>query len=553
MPGARPPVRRSPHGSKESLLVSRPSRPSLTWWPSIRPSRGRVLAAVLALQPALSMLPAAGFELVAPVTDQEVSLVVGTGQLIKVDSEFSSLFVADPEVADVEVKSPRLIYLTGVGVGETTLFAVNETDDVLMSAPVKVTHNLSAVREGISRVAPGVDVSVATVDRSLVLTGRAQTQKQVDDISRVAARFVATEDQVVNQVTLGNGDKFAGASAAIASVVPGGTVGVTAAGDALVLSGSVQTPEQAANVVQVATQFVKDPAQIVNRMTVAAPTQVNLQVRIAEVNRNVDRQLGIRWGAIGVSGSGDAQIGLIGGGNINTTGGYGVSIKNVTPRLNVDVLLQALAEEGLVTVLAEPNLTARSGETANFLAGGEYPYATYSEDKGTTVQFKDYGVGLNFTPTVIDGNRISLRVATEVSDLSFFNNATIPSLISRRAETTVDLTSGQSFAIAGLMQNSTAQNAARMPGVGKLPVIGALFSSNGFKRGQTELVIIVTPVIVTPTTRAKAKTPIDSFVPPTDAERVLQNRFQGDPRKTNRVKSKSGERRLYGPSGFVFE
>ena len=118
--------------------MSRPSCRSLTWWPRLCLSRGRVLAAVLALQPALSMLPAAGFELVAPVTDQEVSLVVGTGQLIKVDSEFSSLFVADPEVADVEVKSPRLIYLTGVGVGETTLFAVNETDDVLMSAPVNL-------------------------------------------------------------------------------------------------------------------------------------------------------------------------------------------------------------------------------------------------------------------------------------------------------------------------------------------------------------------------------------------------------------------------------
>lgn len=289
--------------------MQRPSRRSLTRWPRLRLSHGRVLAAVLVLQPALSMLPAAGFELVAPVVDQEVSLVVGTGQLIKVDREFSSLFVADPEVADVEVKSPRLIYLTGVGVGETTLFAVNDADEVLMSAPVKVTHNLSAVREGISRVAPGVDVSVATVDRSLVLTGRAQTQKQVDDISRVASRFVATADQVVNQVTLGNGDKFAGASTAIASVVPGGTVGVTAAGDALVLSGSVQTPEQAANVVQVATQFVKDPAQIVNRMTVAAPTQVNLQVRIAEVNRNVDRQLGIRWGAIGVWGPGTPRSG----------------------------------------------------------------------------------------------------------------------------------------------------------------------------------------------------------------------------------------------------
>lgn len=518
-------------------------------------TRAPALIAALLLQPVLCVVPALGFELVAPEMDQEVSLVVGTGQLIKVDSEFSSLFVANPEVADVEVKSPRLLYLTGVGVGQTTLFAVNDNDDVLMSAPVRVTHNLASVQEGIARVAPDQSVTASTVDRSLVLTGTVETDQQSEDVVKVATQFVDEAAQVVNRITVRKpGGKFADAAVAIASVSPGGAVTVTPAGESLVLSGTVDTPEQAANVVQVASQFVDDPAKLVNRMTVAAPTQVNLQVRIAEVNRNVDRQLGIRWGALGVSsGSGDTQIGLIGGGNINTTGGWGVGFSHSSPKLNVDVLLQALSEEGLVTVLAEPNLTARSGETANFLAGGEYPYSTYTEDSGTVVQFKDYGVGLNFTPTVMDGGRISLRVATEVSDLSFANQSTIPSLISRRAETTVDLTSGQSFAIAGLMQNSSAQNAARMPGIGTVPVIGALFSSNGFKRGQTELVIIVTPIIVGPTVAAKVRTPVESFAPPNDFERIILNRFQGDPRQVNRVQNRIGQRKLYGSSGFVFE
>jgi pilus assembly protein CpaC len=429
---------------------------------------------------------AQSFELVAPSSERTVDLVVGTGQLIRVDQEFSSLFVANPEVADIEVKSPRLLYLTGVGVGETTLFAVDDNDNVLMSTLIRVTHNIGALQQGIARIAPGQKVTATTVDQSLVLTG---------------------------------------------------TVG---------------TAEEATNVLQVATQFVDDPARVVNRMTVAAPTQVNLQVRIAEVARNVDRQLGIQWNA--VSGNvGGSRIGFIGGGSGAgaASGGTTVIGSLVRGSFNLDVILQALAEEGLVTIMAEPNLTARSGEPARFLSGGEYPYAVVNDDENT-IEFKDFGIGLSFTPTVMDGTRISLKVATEVSELDFAKNPDMPSLNTRRAETTVDLASGQSFAIAGLMQNATSQSANRIPALGTVPVVGALFRSQSFKRGQSELVVIVTPVIVQPTTGRAVVAPTDQFIPPNDFERIILGRFQGS-KKAAQVQNRLGQRRLVGQSGFVFE
>jgi pilus assembly protein CpaC len=442
-----------------------------------------LLATALALPATWS--PPSAFELIAPQTERSISVVIGAGQLIRVDSEFASLFVANPDVADIEVKSPRLLYLTGVGVGETTLFALDENDTVLMSANITVTHNTSALQRGIARVAPGTGVTATTVDQSLVLTGE------------------------------------------------------------------VATPEIAANVVQVASQFVDDPSRVVNRMTIASPIQVNLQVRIAEIKRNVDRQLGIRWNEIGYS-DGNINIGFVGGRRI--AGGYDTSINYATSSFNVDVVLQALSDEGLVSILAEPNLTARSGENARFLAGGEFPYPVAQEGGVNTVEFKEFGVGLTFTPVVLDNNNISLRVATEVSDLSRVERAgDVPALSSRRAETTVDLASGQSFAIAGLMQNNSTQTSSSLPGLSTLPVIGSLFRSTGFLRGQTELVIIVTPVIVQPASARALRTPLDTFVPPNDFERILYGRFQGDPQRVNQVQNRIGSRRLNGASGFVFE
>jgi pilus assembly protein CpaC len=440
-------------------------------------------ATALATLPTGWAAPLNAFELVEPQTEQSVTLVVGTGQLIRVDQEFSSLFVANPEVADVEVKSSRLMYLTGVGVGETSLFAVDEKDNVLMSARIRVTHNIDALEQGIRSMAPGQSVSASTVDQSLVLTG------------------------------------------------------------------TVATAEQATNVLQVASQFVDDPTRVVNRLSVAAPTQVNLQVRIAEVARNVDRQLGIQWNNISVGVNG-GSIGFRGGSKVQ--GEYQASYGATRGSFNIDVVLQALAEEGLVTIMAEPNLTARSGEPATFLAGGEYPYSSVS-DNGTNIQFKNFGIGLNFTPTVVDGNRISLTVGTEVSELDFANSTSVPSLRTRRAETTVDLASGQSFAIAGLMQNSSSQDTSRVPALGTIPVLGALFRSSAFKRGQSELVIIVTPVIVNPSSSRRVATPLDNFVPPNDFERILLGRVQGNPRQVDRVQNTIGQRRLVGQSGFVFK
>ena len=216
------------------------------------------------------------------------------------------------------------------------------------------------------------------------------------------------------------------------------------------------------------------------------------------------------------------------------------------------MVLQALQEEGLVTIMAEPNLTARSGEPATFLAGGEYPYSTVS-DNGTNVQFKNFGIGLNFTPTVVDGNRISLTVGTEVSELDFAQSddgagaqdaaggdhgrpRQRPELRHRRAD-------GE-LLLAG---------ASRIPALGTMPVIGALFRSQAFKRGQTELVIIVTPVIVNPTSGRRISTPVDNYVPPNDFERILLGRFQGNPRGREAVQNTIGQRRLAGPSGFVFK
>ncbi len=443
------------------------------------------LSAAIVTVPIIRTDPVLAFELIEPASERDVTITVGAGQLIKVDSEFSSLFVANPEVADIEVKSSRLLYLTGVGVGETTIFAVDESDNVLMSARIRVTHNTDALAKGLARVAPGRSVTANTVDQSLVV------------------------------------------------------------------QGEVATPEQALDVISVANQFVDDPARVVNRLTVAMPSQVNLMVRIAEVSRSVDRQLGIQWNSLGYS-SGRTSGNLSGGGLPNVSNGFNTQILR-SGQLNIDVVLQALAEEGLVAILAEPNLTARSGETASFLAGGEFPYPIMSNDDTVTFEFKDFGVGLNFTPTVVEGGRISLAVSTEVSELDFRFNDALPSINTRRAQTTVDLGSGQTFAIAGLIQSNTAQNASQLPGIGSVPVMGALFRSTGFRRGQTELVILVTPVLVGPTNRERLRTPVDSYIPPNDFERIVLGRFQGNAAAATKAQSRLGQRRLNGASGFEFD
>ena len=223
-------------------------------------------------------------------------------------------------------------------------------------------------------------------------------------------------------------------------------------------------------------------------------------------------------------------------------------------------IVDALEREGLINVLAEPNLTALSGETASFLAGGEFPVPVGQDDNNNIeIQFKQFGVSLAFTPTVLSAGRISMRVRPEVSDLSDkgaikLNDLVIPALSTRRAETTVELGSGQSFAIGGLISNSTRNNLDKVPGLGDVPVLGPLFRSTRFQRSESELVIIVTPYLVAPVGGARLATPRDGLEDPSDLQRLIEGRLaRRSVAPGQEPAASAGNRRLVGPAGFMLD
>ncbi|MGH6621254.1 MAG: type II and III secretion system protein family protein, partial [Alphaproteobacteria bacterium] len=236
-----------------------------------------------------------------------------------------------------------------------------------------------------------------------------------------------------------------------------------------------------------------------------------------------------------------------------------VSSYNKPGTVSVDTVIDLLDDEGLITVLAEPNLTAMSGETASFLAGGEFPIPIAQDDNKTTIQFKQFGVSLAFTPTILSRNRINLKVRPEVSQLNSAgsiqaNGFNIPSLTTRRADTTVELGSGQSFAIAGLLQNTTNQNLSDVPGIKEIPVLGALFRSDAFRRQESELMIVVTPYIVRPTS-GRMPLPTDNYLPPKDYERFLlgQTHVAQPAAKQSAPLDPTGRPGIAGPAGFMLQ
>jgi pilus assembly protein CpaC len=334
-----------------------------------------------------------------PANGAPIVLDAGKGTLIRLARPASTVFIANPEIADVQVKSPQLVYVTAKSPGSTVIYAVDASDNVLLNAPVRVEFALSQLRQSLQRLVPGSAISVDQVDTNLLLSGTVADAGQADKAKVLAA--------------------------AVTGAVKGG--------------------------------------QVVNRLSVATPNQVNLQVRIAEVDRNILKQIGVDWSRLGRTVS------------FHTVSNQGLTMP--TNQLSVGMLsnvlatVDALSTEGFLTVLAEPNLTAISGQTASFLAGGEFPYEVAQSSAGSapvfTVEFKQFGVQLAFTPTIIDANHLNLRVRPEVSQLDFANAVTVsgslvPALTVRRAETTIDLASGQSFALAGLLMHNTSQDISRV-------------------------------------------------------------------------------------------
>jgi len=429
-----------------------------------------LLAGALALQ---APGPARATAELVGAADSQVKLEAGGGRLVRLSRPAATVFVADPKVADVHVKSPTLVYVIGKAPGATSLFAVDAKEQMIANLGIVVGFDEARLRGLLKSQAPDADVHVASDGGAVILTGNVRSEREGDDILRMAADFVR-----------GSGKDADG--------------------------------------------------RVINRLVLDAPDQINLQVKIVEVGRDATKELGVDWQSVAQNAAG-AGLAIFTGrvpflttpppaapGQaaaprevIPTVSGAGqvIASYHVAGKYDINAAIRALEQKNLITVLAQPNLTARSGETASFLAGGEFPIPVPQGLNQVTVQFKQFGVSLAFVATILDGGRISLNVKPEVSELSnngaiTLNNVTIPALTTRRAETTVDLASGQSFAIAGLMQNNATLSLSKYPGLGDVPVLGQLFRSKSFQRHESELVIIVTPYLVKPVSRPLA-TPLD--------------------------------------------
>lgn len=377
-----------------------------------------------------------------------VSVEMGKGRLVHLSRPAASVFIADPEIADVQVRSPRLVYLFGRSAGSTSFFAIDATDMPIDSFAVHVGYDERRLRAALAHSLPGRKIELAMANDALILSGTVTNPAEAEDAMEIAQRFVAGQDR----------------------------------------------------------------ARILNRLSVATPTQINLRVRIAEVSRDVVRNFGFNWEALGSFG--DVSVGIATGNPLLSEDGAGGFLTRTdgndnlfgtlkTGALDINGLIDALDDRGLVTILAEPNLTALSGVPASFLAGGEYPIPVPQQNNVITIEYKRFGVSLNFVATITDGGRIHLAVNPEVSQLSSagalrMNGLTVPALTTRRVETVVDLASGQSFAIAGLLQSGEQRNLRKFPGLGDIPVLGELFRSRRFTSNETELVVIVTPYLVHP-------------------------------------------------------
>ncbi|TNE42614.1 MAG: type II and III secretion system protein family protein [Alphaproteobacteria bacterium] len=454
---------------------------------------------VLGLMLALAMPGAAKAAQVINSKGDILALTVNSGKLVQLDQPATSVFIGNPDVADIQVQSPTIIYVFGKATGNTNLFALDRKGRVLLNSPVSITYDVTSLNSSLHEISPNGGLRAISTPTGIMLTGKVKTAAQSEDARRMAALFVS-----------------------------GGTV--------------------------------------FNRIQVEGAMQVNLRVRVAEVSRTVTKQFGVNWEVFGRLG--DAFLGLATPTDIvsNASGitrlGTGTNFVSGYSDKNVDILnvIDALDEEGLLTVLAEPNLTALSGESASFLAGGEFPIPVPQQDGAVTVSYKQFGVSLDFTPVVVGNNLINLKVKPEVSQLSS-NSAInvggvfVQSLLTRRAETTVELASGQSFVIGGLLNNDGNNNVSKTPLLGDLPILGPLFRSSSFQRNETELVIIVTPYLVKPSNSRIAE-PTDGYIPPNDTDLYVDgNQFRpthGD-KDAAAEKTASAGKKLAGPAGFILE
>jgi pilus assembly protein CpaC len=458
--------------------------------------------AALTLNPALTPVLASDYRTAAPVTTDGqmnarfVSLGIGKSFVIDLPREIKDVLVADPKVANAVIRSTQRAYIIGAAVGQTNIIFFDSTGAQIAAYDIAVKRDLNGVRAALKQSLPNSDISIEAVGDGIILTGSAASPIEAQQAADIATRLVGTADKVVNSIAVRGRD------------------------------------------------------------------QVMLKVTLAEVQRSIIKQLGIDLSANLTYGTSvvkftnnnpfSANSAPLVAGNA-LAGSFGA-----TP--SVQATLRAMENAGVVRTLAEPNLTAISGESATFISGGEFPIPTGVTCQTTTsggigqcvqtVSFKKFGISLNFTPVVLTEGRISLRVMTEVSEISTENalqggsgGTTIPSIKTRRAETTLEIPSGGAMAMAGLIQEQTKQAINGFPGLAQLPVLGTLFRSRDYVNNQSELMVLVTPYVVRAVAQKDLSRPDDGFASASDPQADLLgsvNRIYGVPGRVEKARNYRG-------------
>lgn len=418
---------------------------------------------------------------------------------VVVESEmlFAELSVANPLIADIATLSERSIYVLGRAPGRTTMTLLGPDGSLIANVEIQVVPDVAELRERLREILPGEPIEVRTANDGIVLSGTVSSSFAIDRAMELAGRYGAAS----------------------------------------------------------------------NLMMVGGTQQVMLQVRFAEMQRTVRQELATSLGIGGTSGNFGATIGAgnlnggttvfgngndLGAGLDGRNGGIGVSFG--AGGLQLSILLEALESNGVVRTLAEPNLTALSGQTANFLAGGEFPVPTESESGGTTIEYKEFGVQLSFTPTVVDDDIINLSLDAEISSIGEIIASTgAVTINTRQASTVVELRDGDSFAIAGLLQDDFSDSVAEVPWLSDLPILGSLFRSASYARSQSELVIIVTAHLVTPVRGEALALPTDRVRIPTESELFFQGQVVGSGPAAGTPAGEVAAQDFSGSYGYVLD
>jgi pilus assembly protein CpaC len=461
--------------------------------------------AALTLNPALTPVMAGDYRALAPVaTDGQMNarfLALGIGKSVVIDlpRDIKDVLVADPKIANAVVRSAQRAYIIGAAVGQTNIVFFDSAGQQIAAYDIAVKRDLNGVRAALKQALPNADIQIEGLGDGVMLLGSAATAIEAQQAGELAARLAGGAEKVVNSIAVRGRD------------------------------------------------------------------QVMLKVTVAEVQRSIIKQLGIDLN--GTMSYGTAVVRFNNNNPFTANSGPLVPGNNITGSLgsapSVQATLRAMESAGVVRTLAEPNLTAISGESATFISGGEFPIPTGVTCQTTTsgaigqcvqtVSFKKFGISLNFTPVVLTEGRISLRVMTEVSEVSTDNaltggagGTTIPSIKTRRAETTLEIPSGGSMAMAGLIQEQTKQAINGLPGLAQLPVLGSLFRSRDYVNNQTELMVLVTPYVVRAVAQKDLSRPDDGFASSSDPQADLLgsiNRIYGVP---GRVEPARNYRGTYG-------